>query len=39
MYEKPELEILLFIAQDVLEVSFGGWQDWEDPNADPDGWV
>ena len=39
MYEKPDLELLLFLEQDVLDLSPGGWEDWEDDNADPEGWV
>ena len=39
MYEKPDMEILMFLEQDVLDLSQGGWKDWEDENADPDGWV
>ena len=39
MYEKPDMEILMFLEQDVLDLSPGDWEDWEDENADPDGWV
>ena len=39
MYEKPDIKILLFLQEDVLAGSLGGWEDWEDDNADPDGWV
>ena len=39
MYEEPKLEILLYLKGDVLNSSFSGWEDWEDENADPDGWV
>ncbi len=39
MYEKPKIEILLFTLEDVLKVSYGGWEDWKDDNADPDGWA
>jgi len=35
MYERPELEIILFVEEDVLNVSFGG--DWGDDNVG--GWT
>ena len=39
MYEEPTIEILLLLENDVLNASFGDWEDWEDENADPDGWI
>ncbi len=31
MYEKPELEIILFLEKDVLNGN--SWNDWNDPNG------
>ena len=38
MYEAPDIKILLFLQKDVLGDSYG-WEDWEDDNADPEGWA
>ena len=38
MYERPELEIILFLEKDVLNLD--SWDDdWNDENADGNGWV
>ncbi len=39
MYEEPKIEILIFLQDDVLKTSSDGWEDWDDDNVDPEGWV
>ena len=36
-YETPKIEILLFHSQDIIRTS--SEEEWEDDNANSDGWV
>ncbi len=37
MFEKPDLQVILFSSEDVIRTS--GEFDWQDENVDENGWT